>query len=161
MTQELPNWREKKERLWKEGASAEEQVETGDAFFAAERFSEALDFYVRARFRDGVEKVRKEAVARGDWFLFTASRSFLGDAFSEDAKTLARNAFESGKFLFALSAYRDVGDEDAAEKTLVKIREVFPDSEILLATLDETDEGTPETRGEEEGATRGEKKKGK
>jgi hypothetical protein len=159
MTQELPNWREKKEGLWKEGASPDDQVETGDAFFAADRFSEALDFYVRAAYREGVEKVRKEAVARGDWFLFKACRVFLGGTSPEDAKTLARNAFESGKFLFAVSAYRDIGDREAVEKTLLKIREVFPDSEILLETLDETGEGAAETLVEEEGGGRGEKKK--
>lgn len=44
-------------------------AQTADEFFAAERYSEALDFYEKAKHRDGIQKIKQVALKNGDTFL--------------------------------------------------------------------------------------------
>ena len=137
MSEELPDWREKKEILWGEKASREERLRAGEAFLGAGRLPEALDFFERARHEEGVRSVLREVVASGDWHLFKRCREFLGGELREELAALARNAEEKGKFLHGFRAARALGDAGLAARILEKIREVFPGSQILVKQLEE------------------------
>ena len=159
MAAEIPDWREKKELLWGERSSDEERLSAGNAFFEAERFSEALDFFSRAGDRGSVEKVLNKAVELGDWFLFKSCVSFLEEERIDELRKLAANARERGKFFFALRACSALGDADGKADALHRIRDAFPDSSLLLSKLEE--EAGIEPAPEEDGGGAGDTGRGK
>ncbi|GEM_PF-1344919 len=148
MPEELPDWRRKKELLWSPETPDGKRIEVGEAFARADRLSEALDFFLCARAAENVERVLEKAVEKGDWFLFRRAREFLGGSFPERAKRLAEAAEKQGKYLFALRAFEDVGDEASAEKVRGKLREVFADAPLLLK--ERVEEAPSEEAGEAE-----------
>jgi len=142
MAGDLPGWREKKELLWGEKAGAEERIRGGEAFAAAGRLPEALDFYERAQHAEGIREVLRAAVEQGDLYLFKRCRDLLGGDLRGELAALARNALRKGKVLFAVRAARALGDEALAAEALEKARKVFPDSQILVKQLEE-EQGPP------------------
>jgi hypothetical protein len=137
MSDPLPNWRERKKILWGEGADPQEQIRTGDAFFGAHRFTEALNFYDRAGSEEGIRKVMTAAVEGGDWFVFKRTRELLDEPLTEELRALADNAVKAGKFLFALRAFEALSDAERVVEMLGHLREVLPQSGILVPQLEE------------------------
>ncbi|MHC5080924.1 MAG: tetratricopeptide repeat protein [Planctomycetota bacterium] len=160
MPEDLPNWREKKEWLWGEDTPPEKQKEMGNAFFRQGRLAEALDFFEQAKDVEGVRNVLGEAVTQGDWFLFKRCRLFFDAPLDEELRDLAGNAKNLGKWLYAFQAYQALDDRPALEEVVAKLKEGFPQSEILVPQWEEAGgqreedsaESPPETsKGEGEG----------
>jgi len=137
MTQNLPDWREKKEILWGTRTSAEEQIATGDAFLRAGRLPEAMDAFERVKHADGMRAVLREAVVRGDWYLFKRVREALGEELRSELASLADKAFEKGRYLYALRAARALGDEALAARALEKVKETYPSAPNILQKIEE------------------------
>ena len=136
MPPDFPDWREKRDLLWGDGATDEEKNRCAEDFFAAGRLSDAIGFFDRSHNQDGVRRVLAAAVRKGDWFLFRRCRDSLKSPLDTELKELAANALKLGKFMYAFRAFRDLGDSAAAADTLKKLREIHPDSEILIKHLE-------------------------
>jgi hypothetical protein len=59
----------KRDTLHSEKSSPATLSQIGRDFFAAERFSDALDFFEKARDAEGIKQVKSVALTRGDTFL--------------------------------------------------------------------------------------------
>ena len=78
--------------------------QAGREFLAAERYSDALDFFEKARDQDGIKEIKKIALAQGDTFLLARldrfDRALVAAA---DWEAAARQAEALGKS--SMSAY--------------------------------------------------------
>ena len=63
------NYIKKRDILHAEKSQPATLSQIGRDFFAAERFSDALDFFEKAKDADGLQKIKEVALTRGDTFL--------------------------------------------------------------------------------------------
>ena len=59
----------KRDLLHSEKSSPQTLSKTGREFLAMERYSDALDFFEKARDAEGIQEIKKIAMAKGDTFL--------------------------------------------------------------------------------------------
>lgn len=90
--------------LHSEKTPAAQLSQAGREFLAAERYSDALDFFEKARDQDGIKEIKKIALAQGDTFLLARldrfDRALVAAA---DWEAAARQAEALGKS--SMSAY--------------------------------------------------------
>jgi hypothetical protein len=105
-------------------ASPDRLVAYGELYEEEGRIHDALEFYWRAGFTEGLERIEKSALAEGDFFLYRQAMGYLGrEILKEDLAAVMKNAQHKGKLSFALMAAREAGDEKAAaliEKTIAQ-----------------------------------------
>ena len=80
---------------------------------ASERLHDAVAFYRRAGHEEGLDAIRNIAVEQGDAFLFQSAAGDADDSddFSEQWKTLAKNAEAEGRWLNAKMAFTKCDDQ--------------------------------------------------
>jgi len=69
---------------------------TAQDFLAAERYSEALDFFEKARDKDGVQKIKSIALKNGDTFLLARLERFDRTLVAREDWDVAAKAAEAG-----------------------------------------------------------------
>ncbi|MGQ9687905.1 MAG: hypothetical protein ACUVXF_03825 [Desulfobaccales bacterium] len=86
--------------------------EYGEKFLALGFWEDALEFFQRAGYQEGLEKLRTLALENGDAYLL----SRLGAQPPEIWQQAADQALRLGKFHFARRALEQAGDRDKAEE---------------------------------------------
>ncbi|NLN38534.1 MAG: hypothetical protein GX155_02965 [Smithella sp.] len=111
----LPDYRLKQKILFLDKTSDESFVHYGDLCAQAGAYTDALDFYTKARHTEGMEKIRQFAMSNGDTFLFQQATRALGTQPSDaDWEQLAQKAARLKKFLFARQALAKITDAQLA-----------------------------------------------
>lgn len=112
----LPDYREKQRLLYGGHTTAEELITYGRLFWERDRFFDALEFYKKAGYIDGLKELKERAKGMGDAMLFAEVLKALGENPStEEWSTLARQAKELKKYQFALWAAQKGKDERVAQ----------------------------------------------
>ena len=102
MPPQLPDPLERRQVLYDPEADPAELIEFGRAYEQAGRFGDALQFYIEAADRPGLERVKARALETADAFLLKGvARAVPELAGEEDWKALAARAEELGKELYA------------------------------------------------------------
>jgi hypothetical protein len=136
----LPDYKQKQKLLFKEGADPATLIQQGEQFFAAGWYKDAVDFFGRAEFTEGLERVRAKALDEGDAFLLLLSLRTLGiEAEAAEWRQLADRALALGKLQFAREGYRLAGDRKGLDKVdaLIGTSEPTPDDAGQEETSDE------------------------
>ena len=103
-------------------AGPERLVEYGVAYESEGRVTDALEFFWRSEFAEGMERIARRACEEGDFFLYRQAMSYLGKAMSPgDLAALSKVAEERGKLSFALAAAREAGDDRRASALAARI----------------------------------------
>jgi len=118
----------------------------GDLFFEAERYADALEFYLQGDVEEGIEKMKRLAIEEGDYYILAKiEEKYPGRIKEKEWREAAVQAERAGKFSMATWLYEKCGERE-------KMREMAEKAGIELG---EEDEG--ETDGEKEGEQGGEK----
>lgn len=114
---ELPHYKEKQSLLHGKEINPERLVEVGKRQLAAGWYSDAIDFFARAEYREGLQQVSQVAVSEGDAFLLRKlERTGAIEAGAEQWQELADNARRLGKLQFAREGYRLAGNRKALDE---------------------------------------------
>lgn len=85
-------------------------VQLGTHYLEGGRICDAIDFFEKARHREGLDSLLERCVNDGDFFLYRKVAIALGVSPGSDEWTkLGDRALALGKVLFARSAYREAG----------------------------------------------------
>jgi len=138
----LPWALEKRELLY--GRKGVDYRYWGDLFYEAERYADALEFYLRGDVEEGIEKLKRFAQETGDYYILAKiEEKYSGRVSEEEWRRAAQKAEELGKFSMAVWLYEKCGDKE-------KMRQCAQEAGIELEGEDEGDiEG--EEKGEEGG----------
>jgi len=138
----LPWALEKRELLY--GRKGVDYRYWGDLFYKAERYADALEFYLRGDVEEGIEKLKRFAQETGDYYILAKiEEKYSGRVSEEEWRRAAQKAEELGKFSMAVWLYEKCGDKE-------KMRQCAQEAGIELEGEDEGDiEG--EEKGEEGG----------
>ena len=82
----------------------------GEKFFSLGWWQDALEFFMKCRDIQGLEKIKNHCLKTGDAFLL----SRLGPQDPKTWRLVAEKALDQGKFGFARRAYELAGDPDKA-----------------------------------------------
>jgi hypothetical protein len=105
----------KRDLLHSEKTSKETLSNVGREFFDAERYSDALDFYEKAKDLNGLNEIKQYAVKSGDTFLLSRLDRFDRTLISRpDWDAAAQNAQAAGRESMANFAARKFAAETAA-----------------------------------------------
>jgi hypothetical protein len=107
----LPDFLEKKEKLFSPKTTREEARTWGDRYREAQRIHDAVAFYLRAGYKEGLAVLRQEAVESGDFQLFEETLQPQQEDWTQELRSLARTAEEKGRWNDAKRAYAFLGDE--------------------------------------------------
>lgn len=124
---EQPEFFEKRRLLYSDDVPVDEVIAVGHKFMDVERYSDALEFFDRARSHEDVRRVADLAMDNGDTAIWLRCMRILGE--EPDAPTmvkLALRAEELGKYSFAIEARRRLGDEEEVER--LRARLASPDA---------------------------------
>jgi hypothetical protein len=111
----LPDYRLKQKILFLDKTSDESFVHYGDLCAQAGAYTDALDFYAKARHTKGIEKIRQFAMSNGDAFLFQQTTRALGTQPNDaDWEELAQKAARLKKFSFARQALTKITETQLA-----------------------------------------------
>jgi heme oxygenase len=114
----LPNYQEKQRILYLENRSERELIDFGDRYLEAGRISDAVDFYQKALYVQGLEKIRQISEAAGDVMLFQNVMKALGLIVAgEEWDRMGRRASDLGKYAFAMFAFEKSGNNAMLEET--------------------------------------------
>ncbi len=119
----LPDYRLKQKILYVDHTSPETFKKYGDLFFAEGNFSDALDFYSKANFTDGLQKIKNAAMDSGDVMLFgLAAKALNTEIKTTDWENIGQIALGVKKYLFARHALEKANNEELLT-SLAKIME--------------------------------------
>lgn len=108
----VPDCLKKRHLLNEEELSPELCREYGEKFLDLGFFEDALEFFKRAAYDPGLEKVQAHALETGDAYLMTR----LGAHPPEIWRQVAEQALKLGKIHFARRAFEQAGDQERAEE---------------------------------------------
>ena len=109
----LPNYHFKQKILYLDHTGPEILKNYGDLFFAQGNFSDALDFYEKAKFTEGLQKIKNAALESGDVMLFQRAAKALNlDITPADWESIARTALGLKKYLFARHALEKANNDE-------------------------------------------------
>ena len=136
MKKKLPWALEKRELLY--GKKGVDYKRWGDLFYEAERYADALEFYLQGDVEEGIEKLKRFALETGDYYILAKiEEKYPGRIKEEEWRSAAQKAEESGKFSMAVWLYEKCGEKQ-------KMRQCAQKAGIELEDEDEGD-----TQGEE------------
>ncbi len=101
----LPDYRLKQKILYIDATDEKTLINYGDLFFAEGKFSDALEFYKKARDSNGIENVKSLALQTADVFLFEQSLKALNQQPAQDDwEKIGQKAIALKKYYFAKNA---------------------------------------------------------
>src|SRR6185369_12593506 len=107
----------KRDLLHGEKTSPQVHSRTGKEFLALERYSDALDFFEKARDMDGIKEIKKIALNHGDTFLLARLDRFDRNLVTrEDWDTAAQKAEAAGRGSMAMFVARKFAPPPGAAK---------------------------------------------
>ena len=97
----------KRDLLNSDKTDASELIRFGEYYAVEGRLSDAIDFFEKADHANGLDQLKDDCIAEGDFFLFNRLVSILADSPSPDKwSRLGENAIALGKLHFARLAYK-------------------------------------------------------
>ncbi len=122
MSKKLPNYQEKQHILYIKHHSEKDLIAYGDAFLEEGKISDAIDFYQKANYIAGLEKIKGMAELSGDVMLLQQVLKPLRQAIPEETwEAIGQRALEFKKYLFAFYAF-----EKGNNNTMVgRIKEII------------------------------------
>jgi hypothetical protein len=118
----LPDYRLKQKILYGDHTDPETFKNYGDLFFTEGNFSDALDFYARAKFTDGLQKIKNTANERGDVMLFgSAAKALNIELTTTDWENIGQIALDLKKYLFARHALEKANNEELLNSLAKKL----------------------------------------
>ena len=113
MSNKLPNYQEKQHILYIKHLSEKDLIAYGDAFLEEGKIYDAIDFYQKANYVQGLEKIKGMAERSGDVMLLQQVLKPLRKTIPEETwNEIGQRALELEKYLFALYACAK-GNNDA------------------------------------------------
>ncbi len=125
----LINCLKKRDILNTNSVDSDVLVRHGNVLFEMELYNDAIDFFEKAGYEEGLKKIKELAIEAGDLFLYRRCCRALNTCEEKgEMKKLAENAKEAGKLMFASQAYSALGEKEKAE-ALKKI--LTPETEVV------------------------------
>jgi hypothetical protein len=119
----LPDYHLKQKILYIDHTDLHVLQNYGDIFFVEDNFSDALDFYQKANFIAGLQKIKKAALDRGDVMLFQgAAKALKIELKPADWESIGQMAISLKKYFFARHALGKTNNEELLN-SLKKIME--------------------------------------
>lgn len=113
----LPDYREKQKILYIDKKPAKVLIDYGDQFFKRGQIADALEFYQRASYEQGLEKIKTLSEGQGDAMIFQQAMKALNRKISpEEWDRIGNSALDNRKFLFARHAFTISGNEAMRDK---------------------------------------------
>lgn len=103
----LPDYREKQRILYIDKRFDKDLIALGDHYLEAGRISDAADFYQKANYLAGLEKIKEMAEAAGDIMTYQhVLKATKQNAADDDWNRIGQRALELKKYTFALHAFK-------------------------------------------------------
>ena len=97
----------KRDLLNNEKTSRSELLNYGELYVQQGRLADAIDFFERAQYFEGLTQLRQHCINEGDYFLTQRLSKILENPLdSAEAVQLGDSALRQGKLLFARAAYQ-------------------------------------------------------
>jgi hypothetical protein len=113
MSKKLPNYQEKQHILYMKRHSEKDLIVYGDAFLEEGKISDAIDFYQKANYVQGLATIKDMAERSADVMLLQQVLKPLKQTIPEETwNAIGKRALELKKYLFALYAF-EKGNNDA------------------------------------------------
>jgi hypothetical protein len=115
MSKKLPNYQEKQHILYIKHLSEKDLIAYGDAFLEEGKISDAIDFYQKANYVQGLEKIKGIAEQSGDVMLLQQVLKPLRQTIAERTwNEIGERALEQKKYTFALYAFEKANNDTMA-----------------------------------------------
>jgi len=109
----LPDYQQKQKILYSKDTEPQTLKDYGDLFFAEGKYADAFDFYLKANYIEGIEKIRLNAFETGDVMLFQqAAKGLQQEISSADWQTIGQTAMNLKKYFFAGHALEKANNEE-------------------------------------------------
>lgn len=108
----LPDCLKKRRLLNDQTLTPEQCRDYGEKFFALGFLEDALEFFLRGNFQEGLDKIKAQALEHGDAYLMAR----LGPQPQEVWRETAAQALKLRKLHFARRALEKAGDREEAEE---------------------------------------------
>jgi len=114
----LPNYKEKQKILYKDNATPATLIAYGDKCLEGGRISDAVDFFQKANYLEGLEKIGDVVISEGDVMEYQHTLNALGkkDAACEEWNRIGERALELKKYTFATHAFEKSENVSMVEK---------------------------------------------
>lgn len=117
MSKTLPNYQDKQRIIYIDTRSERDLIAYGDAFFEAGKMFDAIEYYQKANYTPGLEKIKGMAEQSGDVMLFQQVLKPLKQHVLDDTwNAIGGRAFELKKYSFALHAFEKSSNSTMAEQ---------------------------------------------
>ena len=112
----LLDYREKQRTLYIDRRSDKDLIEYGNRYLESGRISDAIDFYQKANYLPGLEKIKETAEAAGDIMTFQyVLKALKQNATDDDWNRIGQRALELRKYTFAAHAFEKCNNSTKAE----------------------------------------------
>jgi len=126
MMSQLPDPLKRRSILYGRDTPAAVLEEFGYVYLKEGRPNDAVEFFGRARCREGLARVRETARGEGDFFLFSRAVEFMGDEVpSQEWHKLGSNALRKARYRFALSAFEKIGDSEGIAEAKRRLKDLY------------------------------------
>jgi hypothetical protein len=120
----LPTYKEKQALLFAKEIKTDELIKMGRIVSENGGYNDAISFFSKAGYQEGLEDIKQKIVDQGDVFLFKRIlKEQDKEADPDEWKKIADNANLLDKLLFAREAYRMAGDFKSMDKVSQRIDE--------------------------------------
>ena len=118
----LPDYKEKQKILYIDSTPSGTLTSMGERYLQEDRISDAIEFFQKAAYREGLEKVLEMAVESGDVMDFQQILKALGrEATDEEWNRIGQRAMALKKYTFALQAFEKSRNEQEMARLKEKI----------------------------------------
>ena len=108
----LPDYHIKQKILYSDNTPPEILKDYGDLFFAGCSYSDAIDFYQKENFIEGLQKIKQSAMETGDVMLFQRVVKALNlEPSSTEWESIGQTAMGLKKYLFARHALEKANND--------------------------------------------------
>ena len=113
----LPDYKGKQKTLYIDSTPARTLIAIGERYLEEDRISDAIEFFQKAAYREGLEKILEIAVESGDVMDFQQVLKALGrEATDEEWNRIGQRAMALKKYTFALQAFEKSRNEQEIER---------------------------------------------
>jgi hypothetical protein len=107
----------KRDLLHNPQAGDNELSQHGQEYLAQERLADALDFFEKARNREGIQQIRDRSIQEGDPFLLQQTSKLLQIKVDQgEWRRAGEKALAEGRLRQALAAFNAIPDEEKIQE---------------------------------------------
>jgi tetratricopeptide (TPR) repeat protein len=118
----LPDYKEKQKILYIDATPARTLTSIGERYLKEDRISDAIEFFQKAAYREGLEEILEMAVESGDVMDFQQVLKALGrEATDEEWNHIGQRALALEKYTFAFQAF----ERSRNEKEIERLKEII------------------------------------